>query len=371
MDIQNDINIAESIAPIQDNKYSRVRQKDQKRLREVLNNFYGKPSSLHSVVLLTSGMHAIYHLFTNIILSNLDKTDKIRFIVADELYCDTVKMLKYFADLFPKFSYERVSITDKGAIIKLSEQYGAEIKLLYTESCTNPSGHMPDFSFLQRMRHLYDYPIVIDNTWLSSALFNPFNFGVDGVVVSLTKYYSGGRCLAGAILGKKDLVAPISLNASMAGINLSPLYCKVILDSLSSLSERIGDISTKSLIIAQWLEGHPKINRVLYPLLPSHPTYAVNVKQLPKGGPGCLYFHINLHTEDILAQMAKMTTIVKATSYGARSTRIKMGEEKRGFANQYDTSEENHIDGSWMRVAIGTADTVEEIKTDLDLFLGS
>lgn len=375
MSIQLETNLEQSLEPIQDNRYSRVHRNEQLELRVALSKIYKHNLSQQHVSLFTSGIHAIYELFINTIIKNLGTTNKIRFIVSDEIYFDTLLALKHLTSIFPNFCYERVNITNKEIIIELSERYGEEIKLLYTETCTNPSGHMPDFAFLMEIHRRYKYLIVVDNTWLSNALFNPFDFNVDGVALSLTKYYSGGRCLAGAVLGKKPFITTITYSANKSGISLSPIHCNIILDSLTSLQERVSNVSTKTMNIAQWLETHSKVNRVLYPLLPSHPSYKVNAKQLLKGGPGCLYFHISLSRENLPAQRAKTGIILNRTSYGGKDTRlrIELGDQEVEFSDQYDVAKgvesDRHIAGIWARLSVGTVATVEDIKTSLDMFL--
>lgn len=366
------MNINNLISPIRGPNYIRVVYRERKALEESLSTLYQKNERGSTVnpkaCIFPSGNNAIYHLFLNTIIRNMNTSQYIRFIVGDELYTDTTRTLDYLTKQFSNFSYTPINITDQQALADVSARYGKQIKLLFIESCTNPSGHMPDFSFLSRLRNKYQYPIIVDNTWLSAILFNPFHFNADGVIISLTKYYSKGQCIAGALLGHDNILTPITEDVRISGLHVSPLHCQVVLESLNDLQSRITETSTKALSIAQWLESHPKVNRILYPLLPSHPSYAVNKQQLPKGGPGCMWFHISSPREEISTQVAQSRNISYKTSFGGKDTRID-SFPKQGFANKYNQHNGNFIDGTWVRLAIGYADAMANIQEGLERFL--
>jgi len=108
---------------------------------------------------------------------------------------------------------------------------------------------MLDFNILSQLKQLCPHSqIIIDNTWLSSVLFNPFNFSkaIDMVVVSLTKHYSGGRCIAGAVLGPSGP----SMNSlhnflKFTGVHVSPQICLDVLVGLENMTERVNLASKK------------------------------------------------------------------------------------------------------------------------------
>eukprot|EP00435_Cladocopium_sp_Y103_P046154 s125_g13.t1 len=123
-----------------------------------------------------------------------------------------------------------------------------------------------------------------DNTWLSGALFNPLEHGADLVVESLTKYISAGRCIGGAVLGVNSLMAPILSWIKAFGMFVAADHCELFLDSLRSLHARMQATSQAAQMMAKHLEAHPAVNRVMYPLLPSHPTSSIASRALSLTG---------------------------------------------------------------------------------------
>jgi cystathionine beta-lyase/cystathionine gamma-synthase len=156
-------------------------------------------------------------------------SSKVVFIVGNELYTDTPRLLKHFTSQFSSlFAYEQVSCMNSAEIIGAASKHREKgmserssyvsnswlVKCFFFESCTNPSGQMIDFEILDKLKQICPKSsIVIDNTWLSSEFFNPFlcSNSVDYVVNSLTKYYSGGKCIAGTLDRLLHVILMLSL----------------------------------------------------------------------------------------------------------------------------------------------------------------
>jgi O-succinylhomoserine sulfhydrylase len=128
--------------------------------------------------------------------------------------------------------------------------------------------------------------LAIDNAMCSPALQQPIKFGADLVVHSATKYLEGqGRVLAGAVAGRADLVnGPLYGFVRTAGPAISPFNAWIVLKGMETLGVRMKAQSENALAIARWLEGHPSVERVLYPGLESHPQHALAMKQQSAGG---------------------------------------------------------------------------------------
>jgi O-succinylhomoserine sulfhydrylase len=159
-------------------------------------------------------------------------------------------------------------------------------KLLYLESPSNPLTEIADIPALARLANEHGVQLVVDNCFCSPALQRPFELGAHIVVHSATKYIDGqGRVLGGAILGSKayakDGLMPIM---RMVGPTLSAFNAWVLLKGLETLSLRMDRQSANALAVAQWLAAHPRVGRVYYPGLSSHPQHALAMRQQKTGG---------------------------------------------------------------------------------------
>lgn len=164
-------------------------------------------------------------------------------------------------------------------------------KLLFAETPSNPVCEIADIAGLAQIAREAGAILAIDNCMCSPALQRPIAHGADLVVHSATKYIDGqGRVLGGAIAGRRDLVeGPLFNFVRTAGPALSPFNAWVCLKGLETLRLRVEAHSARALELARWLEAHPKVERVHYPGLESHPQHALAMRQQSAGG-GVLSF---------------------------------------------------------------------------------
>jgi O-succinylhomoserine sulfhydrylase len=128
--------------------------------------------------------------------------------------------------------------------------------------------------------------LIVDNCFASPTLQQPLALGADIVVHSGTKYIDGqGRVLAGVVAGSAKYINEQMFNyVRVAGPTLSAFNAWLLLKSLETLPVRMQRHCSNAEKVAQWLEQHPKVKRVYYPGLPSHPQYALAVRQQTGGG---------------------------------------------------------------------------------------
>ncbi len=164
-------------------------------------------------------------------------------------------------------------------------------KLLFAETPSNPVCEIADIAGLAGIAREAGAILAIDNCMCSPALQRPIANGADLVVHSATKYIDGqGRVLGGAIAGRRDLVeGPLFNFVRTAGPAISPFNAWVCLKGLETLRLRVEAHSARALELARWLEAHPKVERVHYPGLESHPQHALAMRQQSAGG-GVLSF---------------------------------------------------------------------------------
>jgi O-succinylhomoserine sulfhydrylase len=159
-------------------------------------------------------------------------------------------------------------------------------KLLFAETPSNPTAEIADVAALKEVASARGALLVIDNCFCTPALQRPIALGADIVIHSATKFLDGqGRVMGGAVLGKTDVIRDrLGPVLRTAGPSLSPFNAWVLLKGLETLSLRMEKQSSNALALARWLEGHPRVSRVLYPGLDSHPQADLVRRQQSAGG---------------------------------------------------------------------------------------
>lgn len=201
-------------------------------------------------------------------------------------------------------------------IIEIDSEINQDILVLF-ESCSNPSGKIPSFNHIKQLKEKYNnIYIVIDNTWLTSKIFNPFEFDVDIVVNSLTKYYSGGKAICGIILSD---ISFLFIKATdylyNNGLHTSPYNCKIILDNIDELEKRIAYTSQITKDVIKWANNNNY--KIYHPLID-------NYEFVDK------HFKNGLIPSIISFKVHNNLNIIEKTSYGGSDTRIeKHGEYLR------------------------------------------
>src|SRR5436309_629337 len=156
----------------------------------------------------------------------------------------------------------------------------------FCESPSNPAMEIIDIAAVARLTHRAGGILVVDNVFATPLLQKPLALGADVVVYSATKHIDGqGRALGGAILGsEKYLKDDLGQFYRHTGPSLSPFNAWLLLKGLETLELRVERQCRTAEAIARYLEHHPKITRVLYPGLPSHPQYELARRQMKRGG---------------------------------------------------------------------------------------
>ncbi|HTS55474.1 MAG TPA: O-succinylhomoserine sulfhydrylase, partial [Burkholderiales bacterium] len=198
------------------------------------------------------------------------------------LFGATVQLLNNW---LPRFGVTTtfVSPTDLG-------QWEAALKpstrLLFVETPSNPLTEISDIAALSVVARRAGALLVVDNCFCTPALQRPIELGADIVIHSATKYLDGqGRVLGGAVLGRRAVIQePLTTFLRNAGPTLSPFNAWVILKGLETLKLRMHAQSAAAFALAQWLEQHTAVERVLYPGLPSHPQHELARRQQASGG---------------------------------------------------------------------------------------
>ncbi len=160
-------------------------------------------------------------------------------------------------------------------------------KVVYGETIANPLMSVPDMGHLAEVAHRHGALLYIDNTFATSIIAQPLKFGADLVLYSATKYLGGhDDIVGGAIVGAAALIKKISFYLGLYGANLGATESWLLARSLRTLPIRVKTMSHNGLALAQFLETHPKIEKVYYPGLASSPSHALADKQFEGNGYG-------------------------------------------------------------------------------------
>lgn len=243
-------------------------------------------------------------------------------------------------------------------------------RLFFVESPSNPLTEVSDIRALAVIAKRVGAWLAVDNCFCSPALQRPLELGADIVIHSATKYLDGqGRVLGGAVLGSQQLMEGVYTFLRTAGPTLSAFNAWVILKGLETLSVRMEAHSRNALALAQWLETHPQVERVLYPGLPSHPQHALAMSQQTTGG-GIVAFEVKggqaaawrvVDACRLLSITANLGDTKTTITHPATTTHSRMTPEQRAFAG---------IGDSLLRVAVGL-ESVRDIQNDLARGLGA
>jgi len=238
-------------------------------------------------------------------------------------------------------------------------------RLLFLETPSNPLTEISDVAALAEVAHRHGALLVVDNCFCTPALQRPLELGADIVMHSATKFLDGqGRVLGGAVLGRRELI----LDGMIAflrscGPTLSPFNAWVILKGLETLGLRMQAHSKAALELAQWLEQHPKVDRVYYPGLASHPQHALAARQQRSGG-GIVSFDVRggreaawkvVDSTQLISITANLGDTKTTITHPASTTHGRIAPEARKAAG---------IGEGLLRVAVGL-EAVSDIKADL------
>ncbi len=225
-----------------------------------------------TAVAFGSGMAALYAL----ILHTLKAGDHA--VISDVTYA---AMSETSNDLLPNLDI-RVTRVDTSDPENIRRALTPRTRLVHLETPVNPLLRLTDIAAAAEIAHAGGALVSVDSTFATPAATRPLELGADFVVHSLTKYLCGhGDALGGAIIGSEDLVRGIRRKTAlrMGGI-LSPFNAWLIMRGLATFPLRMRAHEQGALMIAQWLEKHPRVLRVIYPGLPSHPQHALAQRQM-------------------------------------------------------------------------------------------
>jgi O-succinylhomoserine sulfhydrylase len=189
-----------------------------------------------------------------------------------------------FTKFLPKWNIE-TSYFKVDKVDLLESLIQQNTKILYIETPTNPAVDILDLEVIGKIAKKHKLIFIVDNCFATPYVQQPIKFGADLVIHSATKLIDGqGRVLGGVTVGNKELLREIYLFARNTGPAMSPFNAWVLSKSLETLAIRVEKHAENALQIAEFLETQENVAVVKYPLLKSHPQYAIAKKQMKLGG---------------------------------------------------------------------------------------
>jgi len=274
-----------------------------------------------------------------------------------------------FSRLLPRWELEcAICETDDHEALEQAIADGCD--LLYLESPTNPRLKVLDLRRLAARARDAGAVVVVDNTFATPLNQSPLCLGAHLVIHSATKYLGGhSDVLGGVVCGDEELVERVFRYRELTGPSLDANSAFLLLRSLKTLALRVERQNANALVLARFLAGHSKVERVLYPGLEDHPGHHVARRQMSGFG-GVLAFEVTggmeaasrllprLELAYMAANLGQVETIVGPASL---TSHVELSEEER---------EASGVPASLIRYAVGIED-VEDLQADLDRALGS
>jgi cystathionine gamma-lyase len=254
---------------------------------------------------------------------------------------------------------------DTADLAKVARAIRPQTRMLYVETPTNPTMRITDLAAAARLARDRGLRLVVDNTFLSPYFQQPIALGADIVVHSLTKYLNGHSDAVGGavILARAEDAEPIYFIQRSAGAVLGPMDCWLVARGIKTLAVRMEQHNRNGVAIANYLAGHPKVARVLYPGLPSHPQHELARRQ-QRGFGGMLAFDLgSLAAARRLLDHVKLCSL--AESLGGVETLISHPGLMTHASMPENVRREIGITDGLVRLSVGLEDA-EDLIADLE-----
>lgn len=316
-----------------------------------------------AALMVSSGMAAI----STLVMGLLQSGDKI--LTQGNLYGGTTEL---FTKIISRFGVETLftDLRDLNGVESLLKA-NPSVKLLYFETPANPTLACVDMAALASLAKKYGVQTAADNTFCTPYLQRPFRFGVDHIIHSTTKFLNGhGNSIAGVLvsLDTEWLQTRAWQAMKLAGTNSNPWDAWLVHNGMKTLSLRMDRHSQNAQALAEYLEKHPKVVRVNYNGLPSHPDHQLAKKQMAQFG-GMLSFELKGGLDAGVSFMKKIGFCTLAPTLGDTDTLILHPASMSHLNIPKEIRLQNGITDGLIRISVGL-EHVEDIKADLEQALG-
>ncbi|MDR3297214.1 MAG: PLP-dependent aspartate aminotransferase family protein [Prevotellaceae bacterium] len=283
-------------------------------------------------------------------------------VAFDDLYGGTKRI---FAQVFQKFGIS-VSYADATMPEAVEQAVAKNTKMLWLETPTNPLMKIADIRAIADIAHRHNLTLVVDNTFLSPYFQRPLDLGADVVLHSLTKYIGGhSDVLGGALLLNNDeLHDELVFFQNSVGAVMPPFDAYLTMRGLKTLAMRMEQHQHNALIVAQYLEQHPRVRRVLYAGLPSHPQYAL-ARQQASGFGGVISFEMHGQMADATRFLERLKVVTLAESLGGVESLAELPCLMTHASMSQAEREKVGISDTLIRISVGV-ENINDLLADIE-----
>ena len=276
-------------------------------------------------------------------------------------------------EILPRWGVETVFV-DGPDLEQWRQALSQPTTAVFFESPSNPMQELVDMRAVSDLAHAAGAQVVVDNVFGTPVFSRPMDHGADIVVYSATKHIDGqGRVLGGAILGRREFIdGPVQNLVRHTGPTMSAFNAWVLLKGLETLRLRVEAQAATALTLAEVLEAHPKVSRVVHPFLVSHPQHELAKRQMSGGG-SVVTFQIDGDKAEAFALMNALRIVDISNNLGdsksmithpATTTHRRMGADARAAIGITDGT---------LRLSVGledAGDLVDDVRQALQVALG-
>ena len=281
-------------------------------------------------------------------------------VVSDNTYGGTFRL---FDKVLRKYDLT-FTYVDTSQLDEVERAFTSSTRMLFVETPTNPVMRITDLRAAADLAHRHDVRLVVDNTFASPYIQRPIEFGADLVVHSTTKYLNGHSDSVGGIViaVRDDDIEWLKFVQNAEGAILGPFDSWLVLRGTKTLPLRMQQHSATGLALAEFLAAHPKVRKVFYPGLPTHPHYDLAKRQM-RGFGGMLAFDLgSLASAERLLNAVRLHALAESLggvetliSHPATMTHASVPPERRAAIG---------ITDGMVRISAGLED-LDDLKEDL------
>ncbi len=239
-------------------------------------------------------------------------------VITDDAYKQT---LHFVTSVLPRFGIT-TSVVPMGDYQAMADAVAGNTVMILSESPTNPYLNIADIEEIARITRRRGILSVIDSTFATPHNCRPLDLGIDIVVQSTTKYLAGHNdTLGGAVLGSAEVTEPVYQWSRVTGGVIDPMSCYLLIRGLKTFGLRMDRLNRTAQQVAEFLEKHPKVRRVYYPGLASHPHHDIAARQM-RGFGAVITMEINGDLDKTLKFLDGLQMCLLGPSLGGPETLI-------------------------------------------------
>ncbi|HLN31939.1 MAG TPA: cystathionine gamma-synthase [Gemmataceae bacterium] len=295
---------------------------------------------------------------TTAVLSLLKPGDEVA--AAADLYGGTYRLLERVFKTWGVVSHYTEDASPSG----FSQIITPRTRLVWIETPTNPLLQILDIAAIASLAHRAGAVLAVDNTFASPFLQQPLRFGADLVVHSTTKYLGGhSDVIGGAVIGSRELLQPVAFFQNAAGGVPGPFDSWLTLRGIKTLAVRMERHCANARQLATWLAEHPRVQRIYYPGLPSHPGHEMARRQMRDFG-GMISIHLKGGKDAALRMLTRTKLFSLAESLGGVESLIGHPATMTHASIPAEIRQARGIDDGLVRLSVGIED-VSDLQADL------